>query len=139
MDNSTIRNADLWQMLSKRRREILIDVQSRLQDGRAEGPIEGRDGLEHADADAQGEIEFTLLQAKSETLSRIDQALARLDAGTYGSCLECDREISERRLRALPFAIRCQACEQRREKEQGTARQRTQQRGMSLFADGASS
>jgi DnaK suppressor protein len=139
MDNSTIRNADLWQMLSKRRREILDQVQSRIHDGRSEGPIEGRDGLEHADADSQGEIEFTLLQAKADTLSRIDEALARLDAGTYGACLECDREISERRLRALPFAVRCQACEQRREAEQGNARQRVSQRSMSLFADGASS
>ena len=42
---------------------------------------------------------------------RIDDALVRLDAGQYGSCLECAREISERRLRALPFAVRCQACE----------------------------
>jgi DnaK suppressor protein len=139
MDNPTIRNADLWQMLSKRRREILDAVQSRIHEGRSEGPVEGRDGLEHADADAQGEIEFTLLQAKAETLVRIDEALARLDAGTYGSCLECDREISERRLRALPFAVRCQGCEQRREGEQGHSRQRISQRGMSLFADGASS
>ena len=41
----------------------------------------------------------------------------RLDAGKYGSCLECAREISERRLRALPFAVRCQACEDCREQD----------------------
>jgi DnaK suppressor protein len=125
-------------MLSKRRREIVDAVQSRITEGR-ERPIEGRDGLEHADADAQGEIEFTLIQAKSEMLARIDEALARLSAGTYGSCVECDSEISERRLRALPFAARCQKCEQRRENEQGNARQRAQPRGLSLFSDVTSS
>ena len=135
MTNTTIRNADLWQMLTKRRRELVDDVKNRINDGRTQGAVEGRDGLEHVDADAQGEIELTLLQAKADMLARIDEALVRLDAGTYGSCVECDREISERRLRALPFAVRCQACEQRRENEQGAGRQRTTPRGASLFAD----
>jgi DnaK suppressor protein len=135
MTNSTIRNADLWQMLTKRRSELVDDVKSRMNEGRAQGPIEGRDGLERVDADAQGDIELTLLQAKTETLARVDEALARLEAGTYGSCIECDSEISERRLRALPFAARCQACEQRRETAQGRARARPEPRGSSLFAD----
>ncbi len=135
MTNSTIRNAELWQMLTKRRSELADDVKSRIHEGRAQGPIEGRDGLERVDADAQGEIELTLLQAKTEMLARVDEALARLDAGTYGSCVECDAEISERRLRALPFAARCQSCEQRRETDQGHARHRPEPRGTSLFAD----
>jgi RNA polymerase-binding transcription factor DksA len=77
---------------------------------------------------------------RAETLARIDEALVRLDAGEYGSCAECDGDISERRLRALPFAVRCQACEERREEEQGHARQLAQRRGgFSLFPDVVSS
>ena len=53
----------------------------------------------------------TLLQMSAETLARIDAALRRLDVGQYGFCAECAKEIAERRLRALPFAVRCQACE----------------------------
>jgi DnaK suppressor protein len=49
---------------------------------------------------------------KSETLSRIDQAIARLENGTYGRCQECDREISAARLRALPFAALCRDCQE---------------------------
>ena len=98
------------------------DVQSRIRDGRTDRPKEVRDVLEHSDADIQGDIEFALLQMRAETLARIDEALVRLDAGKYGSCFECEGEISERRLRALPFAVRCQACEKRREQEQGRAR-----------------
>ena len=135
MTDTTVRNADLREMLTKRRRELVTHVKSRIQDGRSQGPVEGRDGLEHVDADAQGEIELALLQAKTETLARIDHALLRLDAGSYGSCVECDQEISERRLRALPFAVRCQACEQARETQQKEGRSRIQSRGASLFAD----
>ena len=46
---------------------------------------------------------------------RIDEAIARLAEGAYGACVECDAEISEGRLQAVPFAVRCQACEARRE------------------------
>jgi DnaK suppressor protein len=69
-------------------------------------------------------------------VTRIDEALVRLDAGEYGSCRECGSGIAEQRLRALPFAVRCQACEERREQAQGRARQLAQRRGgFSLFPD----
>ena len=56
-----------------------------------------------------------------ETVTCIDDALVRLDAGKYGCCFECACEISERRLRALPFAVRCQVSEERREQRIGGA------------------
>ena len=64
------------------------------------------------EADTQQDIEFALIQMKAETLDQINQALSRLDEGAYGYCLECGKEIPERRLRALPFAIRCKDCEE---------------------------
>ena len=118
MRDSTKRNRGLRQMLSERRREMQDEVQSRIRDGRTDRPNGVRDDLEVSDDDIQGDLEFALLQMRAETLTRIDAALVRLDAGKYGSCFECESEISERRLRALPFAVRCQACEGRREKEQ---------------------
>ena len=66
------------------------------------------------EADTQQDIEFALIQMKAETLDQINQALSRLDEGAYGYCLECGEEIPERRLRALPFAIRCKDCEDRK-------------------------
>lgn len=122
MTDTAIRNTDLRHMLEMRRREAQDEVQSRIRDGRTGRPTEVRDDLEHSDADIQGDIEIALLQMKAEMLVRIDEALVRLDAGQYGSCRECERGISERRLRALPFAVRCQACEERREQQQGRAR-----------------
>jgi DnaK suppressor protein len=52
---------------------------------------------------------------KAETLHRINEALERLEEGTYGRCFECGEEIEPRRLRALPFAVRCKDCEEARE------------------------
>jgi len=64
-----------------------------------------------------------LLRTQSETLVGIDAALARLDAGGYGLCVACEREIVTRRLLALPFAERCQACEEKAKESQGDAHQ----------------
>jgi DnaK suppressor protein len=140
MSNTVKRRAELRQLLTERRRAMQDDVQSRIRGGRTDRPYEVRDDLEHSDADIQGDIEFALIQMRTDTLSRIDEALVRLDDGKYGSCFECESEISERRLRALPFAVRCQGCEQRREQEQGRAREVAQRRGgTSLFADLVSS
>lgn len=135
MTDTTMRNADLRRMLIERRRELQDDVRSRIRGGRADRPNDVRDDLELSDADIQGDIEFELLQMRSETLTRIDEALVRLDAGKYGSCFACDREIAQRRLRALPFAVRCQECEERREIEQNRARHLAQRGGFSLFPD----
>ncbi len=52
---------------------------------------------------------------KAETLTKINEALSRLEEGHYGNCFECGDEIAEARLRALPFAVRCKDCEQARE------------------------
>jgi DnaK suppressor protein len=136
MTDTTTRNADLKQMLSKRRHEMQDDVQSRMRVGRAERTNDVCDNLEHSDADSQGDIGFMLIQMRAETLIRIDDALVRLAAGQYGSCVECDDEISERRLRALPFAECCQACEERREQRAGRMRHGVPRRlSLPLFSE----
>jgi DnaK suppressor protein len=136
MTDIAVRNAELRQMLSDRRSALQNDVHSRIRDGRTDRPKEVRDEIEHSDAGMQGDIELSLLQMRADMLSRIEEALVRLDGGKYGSCFECEGEISERRLRALPFAVRCQTCEHRREQEQGRERRLAQRRDSgSLFSN----
>jgi DnaK suppressor protein len=73
---------------------------------------------------------------KSETLNKINDALARLDQGDYGNCFECGEEIAEKRLRALPFAVRCKDCEEAKEVVEQRERQLSARRGAtSLFFD----
>ena len=45
-----------------------------------------------------------------DTIEQIDAALARVEAGTYGRCTGCQREIPEERLELRPFAGTCVAC-----------------------------
>jgi len=141
MTDTAVRKADLRHMLRERRHQIQDDVRSRIRDGRTHRLKEVGDDLEHSDAGIQRDIAFAVLQMRTQTLKRIDEALVRLDAGEYGFCVECDCEIAARRLRALPFAVRCQACEERREQEHGQARQLAVRRGSlpSLFPDMVSS
>ena len=115
----TMRTADLKHMLVDRRREVRAEIRSRVRDTRSDRSSDVREELERADASTQADIELALVHKGLQTVARIDDALMRLDAGKYGSCLECAREISELRLRALPFAVRCQACEERREQDRG--------------------
>ena len=113
------RYAELKRILEERRREILSEVHEKIRDVRTEGgnsPSHGVfDAAETSESDIQDEIEFALIQMKAETLHRINEALERLEEGTYGRCFECGEEIEPRRLRALPFAVRCKDCEEARE------------------------
>src|SRR4051794_19101441 len=45
-----------------------------------------------------------------ETIAEIDAALARIEAGTYGNCVQCGAAIPEERLELRPFAGRCVTC-----------------------------
>ena len=136
MTDTTTRHRDLRLILSTRQHEMQDDVQKRIHRGRTSHTHEVGDTVERSDADVQDGMDVALLQMRTEALVRVDQALRRLDAGEYGFCFECAGEISERRLRALPFAVRCQACEETREEKQGSARRFTQRRfGASLFPE----
>ncbi len=138
-DTSKVRSVELKRILEERRREILAQVQEKMRDVRAEGGIgEGQgvlDAAESSEADIQDDIEFALIQMKSETLNRIEEALARLAEGTFGNCFECGDEISERRLRALPFAVRCKDCEEARELAERRERLSTSRRPSGLLLD----
>ena len=135
------RYSDLKRMLDGRRRELQAEVQGKMRGVREEGSWGGKlnevlDAVESAEADIQEELEFALVQMKSETLNKVNDALVRLEQGSYGNCFDCGEEIAEKRLRALPFAVRCKDCEESRETAEQRERQLTARRGASsLFMD----
>jgi DnaK suppressor protein len=139
--NGRSRYTELKRMLEDRQREIQAEVQGRMRDVRSEGAWGGKQGevldaVESSEADIQDEIEFALIQMKSETLNKINDALMRLEQGDYGNCFDCGAEIAEKRLRALPFAVRCKDCEEAREVAEQRERQLAARRGASsLFLD----
>ncbi len=63
------------------------------------------------------EIDSNILSVETETLHRIDDALARIDEGTFGLCEMCGGTIEIKRLKALPYAKMCIACQSESEKK----------------------
>jgi DnaK suppressor protein len=131
------RQAVLRQMLEERRREI----QDKLRSLRETLPAEVaqvKDAEEQSVADFVQEVDFALMQMKSETLSKIDEALRRLAAGHYGNCADCGEPIAEARLAALPFAESCRACQEEHEESRSRRlREQSQERGFASELGGA--
>jgi DnaK suppressor protein len=126
----------LKQMLEDRRR----DIQERLRSLRETLPaqvLEVKDAEEQSVQDFAQDVELALMEMKSETLGQIDEAVRRLEAGTYGTCANCGTEIASARLKALPFAVLCRECQEN--EEEARASERSQEgRVSSSFATLAS-
>ena len=107
----------LRQLLEARRKQLTVEMQGMMRDVRA-GRAEERaaDEQDVAESYQRSDVDLAVVQMKSETVARIDAALRRVEAGTYGRCVECEDPIAFERLRALPFALRCTSCEQSRER-----------------------
>lgn len=97
-------------ILEDRRRQIHEKLRS-LRDAIPTQTPDVRDAEEQSVDDFVREVDLALMQMKSETLKKIEQAIQRLEDGSYGRCLECEQEIPAARLRALPFAVLCRDCQ----------------------------
>jgi DnaK suppressor protein len=62
---------------------------------------------------------FEQFRSNGATLEQIQRALERIDEGSYDRCEECELEIGEARLAALPFATHCIACKRKLEAASG--------------------
>ena len=127
------RSDELRKMLEDRLSQLTRDVRGRMREARVDSVNERQviDEGETSELDTQDELEFALIQMKAETMNRIDEALRRLEEGTYGHCFECGDDIGEARLRALPFAVRCKDCEEIRERAEQRQRSAAQRRTVS--------
>ena len=112
----TTRDAALRQMLTASQHQLQDAVRAQLREGRSDPRAAGRDEMEQSDDNVRADLRCALLQMKSEALAHLRSALERLDEGQYGNCVTCERPIPSPRLRAMPFAVRCQPCADRRER-----------------------
>jgi DnaK suppressor protein len=133
-----IRFNHLKAVLESRRSQLVHELRDKLRAVRSDADScrDVLDDAEGSEVETQEDIGFALIQMKTETLDQIETALRRLEEGRYGDCFECGAEIAEARLRALPFAVRCRACEQCREAAGQRERSMDQRRGsLALDAD----
>jgi DnaK suppressor protein len=59
--------------------------------------------------------DLAVRQNAQATLRLVDDALTRLNNGTYGLCIDCGTEIDAARLKAIPYAALCLKCQSKRE------------------------
>lgn len=107
-------------------RELLLEERQRVTDALDFLHVENASSQvdevpETGDADTatvtfDREMDLTLEDNSSHVLAEIDAALARIEAGTYGTCESCGGQISEERLEAMPYATLCIECRRREER-----------------------
>ena len=69
-----------------------------------------------ATATLNREIDYTLEENSEHVLAAIEEALRRIDEGSFGTCARCGKPIAEERLEAIPYAIRCIDCKRLEER-----------------------
>jgi DnaK suppressor protein len=97
------------QLLSERRAEILGEAERTAQ-GMGEEAETFADPTDRGVMEGERNRTLRIRDRERKLLSKIDAAIARLEAGTFGDCDECGDPIGAERLRARPVTTLCIAC-----------------------------
>jgi len=76
------------------------------------------DETDEVQANIQIDLHHKFAGLNKLKLARIEQALERIDKRTYGTCVDCEERIAEKRLLANPYCITCVSCAEDREMEE---------------------
>jgi DnaK suppressor protein len=77
---------------------------------------EDKDEVDQANADIEQNMRMQLKNRESFTLRKINEAIKRIEDGSYGLCESCEEPIELRRLQARPTTTLCIACKEEEEK-----------------------
>ena len=124
-------------MLDEMRTNTLRSVQHDIEEGRDHQKDDGMDTYDLASDARDQEINVILTDRVREKLAAIDDALGRIDDGSYGLCEECGLDIAEGRLAALPFTRLCVSCQSDRERESKLNKRYEESGARRLGSDGA--
>lgn len=107
---------EMHERLHERRSALVRSGRGTMRELEALKAQERTSEMEEGAQSASAEYVLTQLSdATRREVAQIDAALARMDAGTYGECIDCGGEIGRDRLRALPYALRDAECGERAE------------------------
>ncbi len=109
--------ADLKASLVDMKAKLLAEIDSELKAEREGNKDEGMDTYDLASEERDREINFILSDRERVKSKQIDDALERMEEGSYGVCESCGLEIAEERLDAMPFTRLCRDCQQDQERE----------------------
>ena len=113
------RNTSLKTMLLERRQTLTREIDELIARHRSDQLLQRDQSVadtgDRSLQDSTGEQQISILEVRNRMRNQIDEALRRLEDGTYGTCEDCTREINPERLKAMPFARRCVECQQKAE------------------------
>ncbi|MBM3222160.1 MAG: TraR/DksA family transcriptional regulator [Candidatus Rokubacteria bacterium] len=104
--------------LERRRMTISRAIQTAMRSTREDGDRTeiSKDPYGSASSSHDDELAAINVERLARDLKLIDRALADIDAGRYGVCVECEEPIAAKRLKVLPFATRCVECQAKSER-----------------------
>jgi DnaK suppressor protein len=129
MPKARARKAALKEILAEQKRklwqELRADVFGKLGDDYHKEFDQAMDSGDLSVMDLLESVDAELVNMRQEQFRKLEAAERKLDAGTYGICENCGKEIGEERLSAVPFAVCCVRCEEKLEGTRGRSRRTT--------------
>jgi DnaK suppressor protein len=104
--------------LQAKREDLIQGIARTEEEGRAADEDTTVDLADKAANSYTKEFLFGQTNAERTFLSLIDQALKRIKDGSYGVCANCEEEVQQKRLDAVPWAKYCIDCQEKQERGQ---------------------
>lgn len=95
---------------------LLQGISTKMKGSPKTGDPEGGDVCDIASSDRERELTLRLSERGREKLKQIEEALERIEDGSFGTCEQCDAKIPKGRLKVMPFSTTCVACKSKQEK-----------------------
>jgi DnaK suppressor protein len=107
--------AKFKKLLLEEKQRILNNSKNALKNELTVSSDDLPDETDLAAVEVNQNLMFKLRDRERLLLSKIDEAMARIEAGSFGTCEDCEEEIEPRRLEARPVSTLCIACKEREE------------------------
>src|SRR5690242_14459258 len=101
-------------LLEKKKDELMAAAPSRTP--ASEPGSKSGDWIDQSSQESDVHVRLALKQTDSKVLRAIEEAIHRLDHGTYGICTDCEEEIAAARLEAVPWTRVCIVCKEKQQK-----------------------
>jgi len=117
-DNMNKRKRGQYKKLLERSFTRLVEEASQTLNGMSSEKALFPDPTDRAALESDRNFLLRIRDRERKLLVKIQEALKRIDEGTFGTCQECGEEISETRLKARPVATLCVECKRMQEREE---------------------
>ncbi|MBI5049191.1 MAG: TraR/DksA C4-type zinc finger protein [Deltaproteobacteria bacterium] len=124
---------EITKKLLKAKEDLLAEVAEKIKNESNSLKFEIGDIYDIASNERERELTLMLGDRDREKLAEIEEALERIENGSYGVCDECGELITEGRLMAMPFTKVCIDCKSKDEREKGARKRYEEEAGLAML------